>query len=223
MIGELNEKTIHKSLKTRIEPDVACHEVKLNGYYVDVLRDEVVFEIQSRNLYVIKEKLRSLLGTHRVTVVYPVIRTKWIVWVDEVGQVVRRRKSPKSGQVCHVLAELYGIRDLLDHENLSFRVDCLDAEDFRLVRGKAETVKRLECVPLTWLDVVEFGGTRERGLERVLPELVDEFTSKEFGRMGGLQQNLASKALKVLRDSGVIEQVGKRGRLYLYRRIQKSL
>ncbi|MCL1853748.1 MAG: hypothetical protein FWF88_12080 [Peptococcaceae bacterium] len=249
-IGELNENPIHCLLKSRIEPDTTCHEVRLNGYIVDVLRDDGVYEIQSRHFYLMREKLSKLLENHKVTMVYPVIKTKWIVWVDEGGQIVRRRKSPKTGQACHILAELYGIRGLLAHKNLSFVAACLDAEDYRLVaerdtpggKGvsvgarvsdggdvsvkKAASTRRQRqryisqgCVPLNWLDMIAFGGTRARGLERVMPELPDEFTSREFGRSGCLPRKSANMALKVLDEAGMVERVGKEGRLYLYRKV----
>lgn len=220
---------------------MSCHEVRLQGFVVDILREDEVYEIQSRRFYVLRHKLSKLLETHKVTVVYPVVRQKWIIWVDEEsGQVVRRRKSPKMGRACHILAELYGIRDLLAHENLSFAVVSLDAEEYRRAprrtsgekTGSAEAhvckgrshkgQDRLECIPLVWHDMTCFGGTRERGLERVLPEfpeLAGEFTSLEFGRAARLPRHEdVHKAMKVLSAADVIRCVGKQGRRCVYRK-----
>ena len=227
-IGVLNEKSVHHLLKSMIEPDVSCHEVKLGRYIVDVLREDGIYEIQSRHFYKLINKLTKLLETHKVTIVYPVIRTKWIVWVDEdSGRIVRRRKSPKTGRPCHILSELYGIRGLLAHENLSFIVAGLDAEEYRgaaVNKGPAHTKKgRLwPCIPLTWLDLISFGGTIERGLGRVIPELPAEFTSLEFGRGCGMAANYVHRALGVLRETGLIECVGKRGARKLYRLLLAS-
>jgi hypothetical protein len=233
-IGVLNEKSVHSLIKHYIEPDTSCHEVRLDSFIVDILREDGVYEIQSRHFYLLRNKLINLLKSYKVTVVYPVVRTKWIVWVnDESGEVMKRRKSPKKGLPCHILSELYGIRDLLQHENLSFAVVSLDAEEYRREVGEKQKKPsgkkvmsrryrkgqdRLDCVPLKWVDMLNFGGTRAHGLSQLMPELADEFTSLEFGRAGGFPQKTVHKAMKVLSEAGIIRCVGKQGRRLMYRK-----
>jgi hypothetical protein len=66
-----------------------------------------------------------------VTVVYPVARTKWLVWIDEeTGAVTKKRKSPKLGRPYEILRELYRIKPLLKNNNLRFCIVLLDIEEY---------------------------------------------------------------------------------------------
>jgi hypothetical protein len=208
-------------MKSYIEPDISCHEIKVGNYIVDIMRDGEIIEIQSRHFYKLKNKLSKLLETNRVTVVYPVVRQKWILRIDsESGEIMSRRKSPKTGRICHILTELYGIRDLLDNNDLSFAVVRLDAEECRSKERDSG-----ECSPTSWLDTTTFGGTRERGLGRVLQSdsrfeaLEGSFTAAEFSRVSGIPARHVHKAIKVLSESGVIRCVGKEGRRFLWQKV----
>ena len=102
-IGTLGEKAVHATLKYYFEPDPACHEVKCLGYVADVLRDDHIYEIQSKQWYRLQKKLEVFLKEYQVTVVYPVITRKEICWVDpETGEEVERRISPKQIGRAHV-------------------------------------------------------------------------------------------------------------------------
>ena len=52
----------------------------------------------------------------------------------------------------------------------------------------------------------------------VPPSLTEEFTAKEFQKACHLSPKMSSYALQVLRHINAIEQVGMKGRAYLYNR-----
>ena len=52
------------------------------------------------------------------------------------------------------------------------------------------------------------------------PGLPEEFTSKEFRACGKFSNMQGSLALSAARELGAVEQIGKRGRAYLYRQVR---
>ena len=118
-VGTLGEKTLHAVLKRMIEPDLSRHEVKLGRYTADVLNEHGVFEVQTRNLHKLKPKLTALLPYWPVTVVVPVVETKWLLMMDpETGELKERRRSPKRGRAAAILPDLAYLKPLLKDPNL---------------------------------------------------------------------------------------------------------
>lgn len=97
-IGTLSEKTIHSVLKHYYSPDTACHEQKVKNFVADILIENHIIEIQTRQFHKLRRKLEVYLPEYEVTIVYPVAHTKWLSWVnEETGEVSKPRKSPKTG------------------------------------------------------------------------------------------------------------------------------
>ena len=96
-IGTYGERALHAALKRLIEPDESLHERPYHGCVVDVLRPDGVFEVQTRAFDRLRGKLGRLLPDTAVTVVYPAVRQKWLVWVDpdtgEYREVTRYRND----------------------------------------------------------------------------------------------------------------------------------
>ncbi len=148
-VGTLGEKTLHMVLKRMIEPDMSRHELKLVSYVADILNERGVFEVQTRSLYKLKPKLAALLPYYPVTVVVPVIETKWLLTMDpETGELTGRRKSPKRGKAADLLGDLAYLKPLLPDPNLSFLLVRLEGEELRVrTQGKRRPTQRLEFPP----------------------------------------------------------------------------
>ena len=87
-IGTLSEKTVHAVLKNFYEPDPSHQEIPIENYVADILRDNEIIEIQTRSLNAMRRKLDCFLSHYPVTIVHPIIHTKWICWIDEqTGEV----------------------------------------------------------------------------------------------------------------------------------------
>src|ERR1044071_10302932 len=96
-IGLLNEKPLHASLKQWYARPGDRFEVPVGRFVVDIVRDDLLIEIQTRNFASINSKLRTLTRSYAVRLVYPVVQEKWIV--RSTDGVAVRRKSPKRGRL----------------------------------------------------------------------------------------------------------------------------
>src|ERR671919_699319 len=95
-IGLLNEKPLHASLKQWYAQPGDRLEVPVDRFVVDIVRDDLLIEIQTRNFASINSKLRTLTRSYQVRLVYPVVQEKWIVRsAKRGGGIPVRRKSPK--------------------------------------------------------------------------------------------------------------------------------
>ncbi len=222
-IGTLGERMLHACLKRYICPDVTCHEVKVGRYHADVLIQGHIYEIQTRRLDRLRTKLETLLPKYPVTVVYPVSAKTTLAWLDpNDGTLSTPRRSPKKGKLQAALYELYGLGDLLLHPNFSLRVILCDTEEFRILSGygtgRKRRAPRAERIPTALVEDYLFNSPSE--YETLLPpELKEPFTSKELCHAMGLHPNAAWRSLHTLLTLGLIEQVGKQGRAFLYRRV----
>ena len=216
-VGTLGEKTLHAVIKRMIEPDMSRHEVKLGRYTADVLNEHGVFEVQTRNLHKLKPKLAALLPYYPVTVVVPVIETKWLLVMDpETGELKDRRKSPKRGKPAALLPELAYLKPLLKDRNLSFLLVRLEGEELRKPsHSRWRPVTPLEFAPTRFLGTVRLKTAADYAalLPRDLPET---FTARELSKALGLPAGESSAAANVLAFMEAIRRTGSRKNAYLY-------
>ncbi|UCG87890.1 MAG: arylsulfatase [Gemmatimonadota bacterium] len=78
-IGLLNEKSVHASSKEWYAQPEDQFEVAVDGFVIDIVRDDLLLEIQIGNLASIKSKLTSLARSHRIRLIYPVALGKNIM------------------------------------------------------------------------------------------------------------------------------------------------
>jgi hypothetical protein len=218
-IGVLNEKPLHASLKTWYAQPGDRFEVPIDGFVIDIVRDDVLLEIQTRHFGAIKSKLAALVCSHRVRLIYPIPQEKWIVQSPaEANGAVTRRKSPRRGRVEDLFRETVGIPRMLSHENFSLEVLMTREEESRRydgrrrwrTRGWVTEERRLVDVvgrrlfdgPASWLALLP---------ERTLP-----FTSRDLAEALRIRIDLAQKMIYSLREAGFVQQAGKRGRATLY-------
>jgi hypothetical protein len=123
-IGVLNEKPLHASLKQWYAQPGDQFEVPVGGYVIDIVRDDLLIEIQTGSFSSLKAKLAKLLYSHQVRLIYPIAQEKWIVRpaADDNGRAIRR-KSPKRGRLEDLFWELVSIPHLLSNPNFSLEVD----------------------------------------------------------------------------------------------------
>ena len=73
------ETSLHRELKLLYAGPRAQYEVSLEGYRIDAVARGRLIEIQHGSLGAIRDKIRDLLQSHRVTIVKPIIATKLLV------------------------------------------------------------------------------------------------------------------------------------------------
>jgi hypothetical protein len=219
-IGTLGEKSLHALIKNYLEPDESRQERKVGGFVADIAGENGIWEIQTRQFGKLRKKLEAFLSFSEVTVVYPVARTKWILWIDEsTGEVTQRRKSPKSGQACDILYELYQIKNLLANSRLRFRIILLELEEYRSLNGwsadKKKGSTRYDRIPIDLVDEITVGGSGD--YKQLLPPgLKSPFTSVDFSKAARLSLKTSQTALNVLNAVHAVTRIGKRGNRYLY-------
>jgi len=219
-IGTLKEKTIHAVLKNYFEPHQSNHEIKLGGFVADILGENGIIEIQTGNFDKLRKKLIAFLEVTEVTVVYPIASTKWIYWIDEkTGEASEKRKSTKKGKPFDSVYELYKIKDLLLTPNLHLVLVLLDLEEYRMLDGwsrdKKKGSSKLDKVPIDIIDEVHINNISD--YEKLVPTgLPKQFTSKELLKLTKTSPRVNQCGVSVLRELGIIKQVGKQGRAFLY-------
>lgn len=219
-IGTLSEKTVHAILKNYYEPDEDKQEIPLEGYVADIYRDGEVIEIQTRQFNKLREKLSAFLPLYPVTIVYPIPREKWLIWIDEEsGELSKRRKSPVRGNGYTVFPELYKIKMFLKNPNLRLKLVLLNMEEYKLLNGwskdKKKGASRYDRIPTELVEEIEVTCIRDY-MQFVPYELEGEFTSGEFARTAHISRELAQTVLNILYHVGMVTRVGKRGNQYLY-------
>lgn len=117
MIGILKEKSMHQYLKLFFEPDVKKHEIKIGPYYADILNDKEIIEVQTQGLNKLRDKITFYTQNYDVRVVYPISHIKHINLINENGEV-KRRKSPKIGNIYDVIPELYRLKPVLNNDRI---------------------------------------------------------------------------------------------------------
>ena len=223
-IGTLQENSLHASLKAWYrEPDDRL-ETSVDGYVIDLMRDNLLIEIQTGNFYSIKRKLYDLLERHPVRLVYPIAFEKWILLLSGDGTtVLRRRKSPKRGRLEDIYQELIRFPKLVNHPQFSIELLMVRLEVVWQDDGKGSWWrKRRSFVDKRLIEVVsqkKFSGIDD--YRAIIPkELPDLFTVRELAEVTHQPKRGAGRMAYCLREMGLLEFVGKRGRANEYRQVQ---
>src|SRR5687767_11161076 len=136
-IGTLKERSLHANLKDWYAQPGDRREVRVDGYVIDLVRDDLLIEIQTRSFFPLKKKLTKLTESHPVRLVHPIPAERWIVKLAADGEtLIERRKSPKRGYVEHIFSELVSIPHLIERENFSLDVLLISEEEIRCHDGK---------------------------------------------------------------------------------------
>ena len=219
-IGTLGEKTLHAVLKQYYEPDKTNHEIKIGSFVADIVTDTGIIEIQTRAFNKLRKKLTEFLEISPVTVVYPIAKTKWLLWIDEqTGEITKKRKSPKQGRIFDVIHELYKIKPLINHVNFRLCIALIDMEEYRYLNGWSRDKKkgstRCDRVPVDIAEEVYINNTFD--FIKIIPDgLFRRFTSKDYKNAARISLDTAQTALNILNHIGIVKRVDKQGNLYVY-------
>ncbi len=218
-IGTLHERTLHLVLKYYFAPDAATHELSVGGFVADAVTEEGVVEVQTRSLYRLKEKLTAFLQHCPVTVVHPVVDTKWVAWVDENGEVQSRRKSPKHQNVYSAISEIYALREFIGGCPLRFALCFVEVEQYRCLNGYGKQRKirgeHIDRVPLALHDVFMLEAPADY-LSLLPHDLPVAFTAADAAKIAKCTESDMRMLLNLTASLGAVEQCGKRGRANLW-------
>jgi len=219
-IGTLGEKTVHAVLKNYYEPDKERQEIPIGSYVADIYANNEIIEIQTGQFNRIRDKLEAFLPLYKVTIVYPIPKEKWLIWVDhESGELTRKRKSPKRGNPYMAFGELYKIKTFIRNPNLRFKLVFVDIEEYRLLNGWSRDRKkgstRYDRIPVRLVEEVDI--ERLEDYMQFIPYMTRKaFTVKDFAKAAHISSRLAQTAVHILHYVDVLQRVGKEGRSFLY-------
>lgn len=220
-IGTLNEKSLHADLKKWYAQPGDQVEVKLDGYFIDLVRGDQLIEIQTRGFSAMKRKLQALTREHPVRLVHPIAQEKWLIKQDDDGQPQgKRRKSPKKGSVFNLFDELVSFPALMANPNFELEVLLIQEEEVKRFRGGKRRWwrKRWRTHERHLLEVV--GAHRfntPNALAKLLPDtLPNPFTTADLASALGKPRSLAQKMVYCLREMEAITPVGHKNRFVLY-------
>jgi hypothetical protein len=218
MIGELREGPLHRDLKHLLAAPGDRFEVKVDGFVIDLVRaDGELVEVQTGGFSPLRTKLDALLDRHRMRIVHPVPTQRRIIRVDEHGEVLSTRPSPKKPGATTIFEGLVSFPTLLSHPNLPIEVLLCREDHVRApapVRGRRYLrdpgQRRLQAV----VERVELRGPAD--VAALLPALEAPFTTRELARAMKVPLPLAQKAAACARALEVLTDAGKRGRAPLH-------
>jgi hypothetical protein len=222
-IGTLSERSLHAALKEWIARPGDEIEKKVGSYFVDIVREGQLIEIQTRHFHAIRRKLKALLKDHPVRLVYPVVTRKWIVKLagDRETQLDRRR-SPQRNSVYTVFRELVSFPALVSHPNLSIEVVFVHVEEVRVDDGlgswrrKGWSIVDQKLVEVK--DRISLASVAD-WLALIPVDLEDPFTTRDLAGTIGENIRLAQSMAYCLYEMGAVDRVGKQGNAYLYERV----
>jgi hypothetical protein len=220
-IGVLREGPLHASVKDWYARPGDRAEVRIDRWVIDLVRaDGELVEVQTGGFGPLGPKLDALLDAHRIRIVHPVPAERRILRVDEDGEVVRERRSPRMPGAIAVFDKLVAFPSLLAHPHLTVEVvlcreDHVRAPEPVVLRRRRRDpgVRRLVEV----LDTVELRSPADA--LALVPDALhaEPFSTRELQRSLRCGLVLAQRVAYCLRALELLEPAGKRGNAPLHR------
>ena len=207
-----NEKSLHSSIKQWYAVPGDRLEVKVDKYIIDLVREDSLIEIQTRNFSAIGNKLRDLVKYNKVMLVHPIAIEKYIVTLEDSEEAISRRKSPKKGKLTDLFDELVRIPDLMGQDNFILEILMTKEEEIRCKDGKGSWRRKgISIKDRRLLEVVEkVTFKEEKDFLRFLPEeLPGNFTNKDLAKTLKINVYKARKITYCFRKMKLIKEVGK--------------
>jgi len=217
----MNEMSLHAALKSFYALPGDRFEQPVDGYMIDIVRDEQLIEIQTKNFYALKSKLNVLLDNYFVRLVHPIAYERWIERVSADNQLISRRKSPKRGYLEELFSELVRIPELASHPHLSIEVLMTQEEVVWRDDGQGSWRRRGWSVADRCLIHVLSRRLFEKAEDyaALLPISIEQsFTNRDLVEHLEIKPRVAGQMTNCLRKMGLVEKIGHRDRYYLYRK-----
>ncbi|MBM7685642.1 MAG: hypothetical protein PWP07_2678 [Epulopiscium sp.] len=214
-----NEGSLHNQIKQWYAQKEDRLEVKVGRYIVDIVRQNQLIEIQTKNFSSIRSKIKNLIIDYPVRLVYPICEEKWIVTLGRDGEVISRRKSPKKGKLLDCFNELIRCPEVMNEENFSLEILMIKAEEIRCFDGKGSWRRKGASIyDKILLDVSQSIVFESKDdFASFLPDhLPQPFTNKSLSKYLDISIPQARRMTYCLKKMKLIREVGKQGNTILY-------
>jgi Cof subfamily protein (haloacid dehalogenase superfamily) len=214
-INTSNEGTLHANIKEWYSLPGDRFEEKVDGYIIDLIREgeqRLLIEVQTGHFEAIGRKLKTLIQNHKVRLIFPIAREKWILKINTSGEIISRRRSPKTGKPVELFKELLRIPEIIRHENFSLEILMVKMEEIRCADGRGSwrrggvSIKDRRLIEV--FDKLLFV-TRSDFLKFIPEGLQRPFTNKTLAKNLGQSIYTARKVTYCLKKMDVIKETGK--------------
>jgi len=219
-IGTLKESSLHAALKQWYKEPGDKLEEPIDGYIIDIVRNNLLIEIQTGNFSSIRKKLENLTESYVVRLIYPIVQDKLIVKMDPIrNNAITMRTSPQHGTYYDIFEELIRIPHLVPKMNFTIEVVLIQIEEIRKINGAGSWRRRgwsihdrklvkvverkLFCTPIDFLMLKPIS-------------LRTPYTNMELAFSLNKPLRLAQKMSYCLRTMEMVKVVGKKGRAFLF-------
>ena len=220
MIGTLNEGSLHAALKLWYADPGDLVEHPVYGYVIDLVRDDLLIEVQTGGFAPLRDKLHDLTERHPVRVVAPLALTRTIIRVSDDGERLSSRRSPKHGSFEDIFSRLVSFPKLIECQRFELDILLTVEEEVRVHRpGQAWRRNGWVVLGRTLVDVVESKRIRSStDLAELLPAgLPAGFSTADLAEAAGISRRVAQQMMYCLRATGIVEIAGKEGNALIYR------
>lgn len=219
-IGTLNENSLHADIIHSLFQDGDQLEAEVDGFYIDLLRQDKAIEVQTKNLGKLSRKVLSLADNIPVEIVVPIHKTKIISKLDRDGNLVSQRKSPKQGKVIDIFDELVRATDIFSHPSISLTILMIEADEVWKDDGKGSWRRKGWSIHERRLirTLSEHRFQSPEDLLSLLPKsLPSPFTNQNLSKTLGIRASTAGKITYTFRKMNLLEVIGKEGNAYLFK------
>jgi hypothetical protein len=223
-IGTLNEGALHAQLNNWYRrPDDRIERV-VDGFVVDLVRGDLLVEIQTGSFAPLRRKLELLTRQHPVRLVAPLPLVRRIIRLSDEGELLSARRSPRRGPAEDIFSRLVSIPSLLCRSRFELELLLTQQDELRVYQqGKAfrrqgwvvagrRLVSVEQCIRIT------SPADAARLLPPNLPELFD---TAQLAEAAAIERRLAQQMTYCLRALGVLQTTDKRGNAIVHRRTDK--
>ncbi|MDN5358944.1 MAG: hypothetical protein PWQ84_7 [Thermotogaceae bacterium] len=222
MINTYNEKSLHGEIKEFLLQPNDLLEEPYKGFIIDIKRDDLLIEIQTKSLNALRKKLTKLLDINRIRIVHPIFVNKEIILLSSENTILQKRLSPKHGDLTDIFEELIYIQDLFRHMNLEIQLLLVTIQEFRKDDGKGSWRRRGVSIIDSKLKEIHGNYLIKDAIQlfKFLPnELFNsKFTTRELSSAMAISINRAQKICYCLKKLDLIKPVSKQGRLTVYQK-----
>jgi hypothetical protein len=222
-IGTLNEGALHAQLKDWYRRPGDRVEQAVDGFVVDLVRGDLLVEIQTGGFAPLRRKLELLTRQHPVRLVAPVPLVRTIIRLSDEGELLSARRSPRRGRIEDIFDRLVSIPSLLCCPRFELEVILSHQDELRVYR-QGQAFRRhgwvVACRRLVSVEQSVRIGCPEDAARLLPPSLPELFDTAQLAEAAAIERRLAQQMAYCLRAMGVLETTGKRGNAIVYRRVE---
>lgn len=233
IIGTKNESSLHRFLKLSYAGSGGKTEVVAGDFIADGLsKGGEYIEVQTGSFAPLKQKVKEFTAAGKVRIIYPIAVKKTIELYEcppgkgkKAGVLISRTKSPKKGSLWDIFDALIYAPELPLTRGVMIEAVMADITEKRVKDGKGSWRRKWISIKDRELDTWHESFLFKKPADYLcfIPfKKNEEFTSRLLAETMGIKTRAAGKALYVLTKMGLVERIGKEGRLLLYKKSQKK-